>query len=601
MANRKIMLPQYGTVMKRGVLYYRTRIKDANGKLVALYAKTPEELYNKETLALEQIENATFHRKTPTVAEYCEKWLLMQSVHVRATTLTDYTSKVRRHIIAELGDKRMGEVSLDDIQLALVPVSKKSASVYKSVVILYKSIFRAAMESRIIDHNPTIYLTTKGGGVPQEDRQALTDEQVERLLDAIRDLPPYVFVMIGLYAGLRREEILALQWDSVYLDTDTPYLTVRRAWHTEHNRPVISDELKTKAAERNIPLPVCLVECLKAAKETSTSEYVVSNRDGEPLSYTQFKRLWQYIVTRTVKERSYYRYEDGKRVKHTVTPVLGEKAAHNGKVVYSLDFEVTPHQLRHTYITNLIHASVDPKTVQYLAGHESSKITMDIYAKVKGLPPYLFIMLGLYSGLRREEILALQWDCVFLDEDTPYLSVRRAWRTEHNRPVVSTVLKTPAAKRDIPIPKCLVDCLREAKENSISDYVIADSKGEPLAASQFQRVWQYVVVRSTKPRNYYKYVNGESIKYTVTPTLGMTQKNQPKIKYTLDFDVTPHQLRHTYITNLLYAGVDPKTVQYLAGHENSKTTMDIYAKVKYNKPEELFGVVNGAFHQPVAE
>ena len=161
------------------------------------------------------------------------------------------------------------------------------------------------------------------------------------------------------------------------------YLTVRRAWHTEHNRPVILDELKTKAAERNIPLPVCLAECLKAAKATSTSEYVVSNRDGEPLSYTQFKRLWQYIVTRTVKERSYYRYEDGKRVKHTVTPVLGEKAAHNGKVVYSLDFEVTPHQLRHTYITNLIHASVDPKTVQYLAGHESSKITMDIYAKVK--------------------------------------------------------------------------------------------------------------------------------------------------------------------------------------------------------------------------
>lgn len=190
MAKRQTIIPQYGTVMKRGVLYYRTRIKDANGKLVAIYAKTPEELYNKETLALEQIENATFHRKTPTVAEYCEKWLLMQSVHVRATTLTDYTSKVRRHIIAELGDKRMGEVSLDDIQLALVPVSKKSASVYKSVVILYK-------------------------------------------------------------------------------------------------------------------------------------------------------------------------------------------------VVYSLDFEVTPHQLRHTYITNLIHASVDPKTVQYLAGHESSKITMDIYAKVK--------------------------------------------------------------------------------------------------------------------------------------------------------------------------------------------------------------------------
>ena len=277
----------------------------------------------------------------------------------------------------------MADVTLDDIQVALVPVSKKSASVYKSVIILYKSIFKAAQESHIIDQNPTIYLTAKGGGVPQQDKPALTDEQVARLLDAIRGLPPYVFVMIGLYAGLRREEILALKWDSVYLDTDAPYLTVRRAWHTEHNRPVILTELKTKAAERNVPLPDCLVECLREAKANSTSEYVVANRDGDPLSYTQFKRLWQYIVTRTAKERCYYRYENGVRVKHIVTPKLGEKAAHNGKVVYSLDFEVTPHQLRHTYITNLIHASVDPKTVQYLAGHESSKITMDIYAKAK--------------------------------------------------------------------------------------------------------------------------------------------------------------------------------------------------------------------------
>ena len=250
-------------------------------------------------------------------------------------------------------------------------------------MVLYKSIFRAAKENRRIDTNPTIHLTAKGGGVPQQEKMALSDDQVERLLNAIKGLPPYVFVMLGLYAGLRREEILALQWDSVYLDTDAPYLTVRRAWHTESNRPIILTELKTKAAERNIPLPDRLADCLREAKASSTSEYVVANRDGDPLSYTQFKRLWQYIVTRTVKERCYYRYEDGIRVKHIVTPKLGEKAAHNGKVVYSLDFEVTPHQLRHTYITNLIHASVDPKTVQYLAGHESSKITMDIYAKVK--------------------------------------------------------------------------------------------------------------------------------------------------------------------------------------------------------------------------
>ena len=93
-----------------------------------------------------------------------------------------------------------------------------------------------------------------------------------------------------------------------------------------------------------------------------------------------------------------------------------------------------------------------------------------------------------------------------------------------------------------------------------------------------------------------KMVNArQSIKTTVKPKLGSHQKNNPKIVYTMDFQVTPHQLRHTYITNLIYAGVDPKTVQYLAGHENSKTTMDIYAKVKYNQPEDLLPVVNEAF------
>ena len=78
MANRKIILPQYGTVMKRGVLYYRTRIKDANGKLVAIYAKTPEELYNKETLALEQINLYCSRQRT-----------IMYSVEVQKTRMED--------------------------------------------------------------------------------------------------------------------------------------------------------------------------------------------------------------------------------------------------------------------------------------------------------------------------------------------------------------------------------------------------------------------------------------------------------------------------------------------------------------------------------
>ena len=249
MARRKT-IPKYGTVTMNGIEYYRTRILDADGKRVALYGKTPEELYDKVEEAKKQIEDCTFRREMPTVKEYCEKWLLMQSAHVRNTTMVDYTSKVKNYIIKPLGHMHMVDVTADDIRLAVLPAAKKSESVYRSVNMLIKCIFNSAEDSHIIDDNPTKRLSAKGG-TPQKEKEALSDEQVEQLLDAIKGLPPYVFVMIGLYAGLRREEILGLKWDCVHLDEEAPYLSVRRAWHVEHNRPVILTELKTKAAKRS--------------------------------------------------------------------------------------------------------------------------------------------------------------------------------------------------------------------------------------------------------------------------------------------------------------------------------------------------------------
>lgn len=382
MARKKKSIPQYGTVILRGEEVYRTRIIDADGKRVALYGRTREELYDKVQEAERLIADAKFRRGTPTVQEYCERWLLMQSAHIRVTTLTDYRSKIKNYIIAPLGHKYMAEVTPEDVAVAIIPASQKSKSIYRSVHMLYKAIFKSAVKNNIIDKSPCEDLSAKGGK-PQKDREPLSDEQVKKLLSAIEGLPPYLFVMIGLYTGLRREEILGLKWDCVYLDAPTPYLSVRRAWHIEHNRPVITDELKTNAAKRDIPIPIALIGCLREAKANSKSDFVIANRDGDPLSGEQFQRVWKYIITRSTKERTYTRYVNGEKIVHTVTPKLGEKAAHNGKVIYSLDFQVTPHQLRHTYITNLIHNSVDPKTVQYLAGHENSKITMDIYAKVK--------------------------------------------------------------------------------------------------------------------------------------------------------------------------------------------------------------------------
>ena len=51
MAKKNKSVPQYGTVTRKGILYYRTRIQDADGKQVSLYATTCEELYEKQLAA----------------------------------------------------------------------------------------------------------------------------------------------------------------------------------------------------------------------------------------------------------------------------------------------------------------------------------------------------------------------------------------------------------------------------------------------------------------------------------------------------------------------------------------------------------------------
>lgn len=251
MAKKKVSIPQYGTVMRRGIQYYRTRITDADGKRVDLYAETSEELYEKELEARRQVEEAVFRRKHPTVAEYCEKWLLMQSAKVSSSTLKGYTQNMNNYIVKPLGDMYLSEVTADDIRLALIPLSQKSAGLYSTVNMLLKCVFYSAERNQLLDYNPCVGISAKGGK-PGKKKNALTDEQVKLLLETVRELPPYVFIMIGLYSGLRREEILALQWDCVFLDVPTPYISVRRAWRTEHNRPVISTTLKTKAAQRDI-------------------------------------------------------------------------------------------------------------------------------------------------------------------------------------------------------------------------------------------------------------------------------------------------------------------------------------------------------------
>lgn len=217
---------------------------------------------------------------------------------------------------------------------------------------------------------------------------------------------------------------------------------------------------------------------------------------------------------------------------------------------------------------------------------------------LKGTKAFLFCLIALDTGMRTEEILGLKWDCVHL-EGTPCIDVKRASRFVNSQPVISEALKSKAARRTIPIPRRLVNCLLEEKQNTTSEFVICNTAGGPLSKTQHRRVWNFVTRRSTKKRFNYRYVDGKAEKYEIEVEYGNRPKSA-KYHYTIDFDVTPHILRHTYITNLLLAGVDIKTVQYLAGHEKSKTTLDIYAHLTYNRPEEISKKICAAFSEEIS-
>ena len=370
----------YNTANISGHKYKRVQISLPEGGRKTLYAKTDSELRKKEMRFRAELEART-PESNLTVEAYVERQLELIRAKVSSRTYAGYKSKLCLYVIPLLGGKRLKDVRPDDIQCVLSQVSAQSASSYGKVHMLLRRIFGAARINRLIAHDPTEGISSKGGK-QQQLKSPLTDEQVSMLLSAVSGLRVETFVLIGLYAGLRREEILALQWDCVHLE-EPPYLEVRRAWRIERNRPEISDVLKTASARRDIPIPPKLSDHLREQKAKSNSEFVICNNDNKPLSETQWRNLWKQVSVRTTMERKYVRYSSGKKEVHNVIPVLGSRAAHNPEVVYSLDFHVTPHQLRHCYITNLVHAHIDPKIVQYLAGHKNSKITMDIYAKAK--------------------------------------------------------------------------------------------------------------------------------------------------------------------------------------------------------------------------
>lgn len=247
--------PKYGTVTRKGRKYFRTRITIQDGTRVTLYGRTESEVDQKIAELRAKVAREALERDCPTVAQYAQLCLENRSPFIALSTFDNYAQTIKKHIVEPLGDKLMCDVTRDDILAAVRRSAVLSESTYGAVQMFYKSIFGEAVKNGIISENPALVLPAKGGKAPTKARKSLTDEEVQILLNAVKGLPPYTFILLALYTGLRREEILALRWDSVDLDSKTPSLTVREAWHVHKNRPYITEKLKSRAAYRTVPIP----------------------------------------------------------------------------------------------------------------------------------------------------------------------------------------------------------------------------------------------------------------------------------------------------------------------------------------------------------
>jgi len=137
------------------------------------------------------------------------------------------------------------------------------------------------------------------------------------------------------------------------------------------------------------------------------------------------------------------------------------------------------------------------------------------------LKPILVVAVN--TGMRRNEILYLKWDNVSLKQG--YITVIESKNNE---------------SRSIPINKILMDTLNYVKNTSPGDYVFSHSNGEPIKSVK-KGFWA-----------------------------ALRRSGIDKCRF--------HDLRHTFATRLVMAGVDIVTVKELMGHKDIKMT------IRYSHP-----------------
>jgi integrase len=289
--------------------------------------------------------------------DYCDKYL-------SPSTALSYRNQLKLRINPELGHKRLNKIMPMDI-IRFVnhlqdtrhrfdgkdkPLSDEVISYTFHVL---TSMLHDAVEWQMIDFNPC-------DNVPRpkvRHRKVIlpTEKEVDKILEALTKVPLKfrTLVFLAIATGLRRGEILGLQWSDI--DLDKGLLRVERTVQVIDKQPVIKGP-KTNGSQRTIVLPASIIKLLK--------EYKTEQRKRKK------KLLNQWLDQGWIFTTWNGRY---------MSPSTPSKWFHDFLVDHKLA-HMSFHALRHLSATILISEGVPLKNVSSRLGHADIRTTANIYS-----------------------------------------------------------------------------------------------------------------------------------------------------------------------------------------------------------------------------